>query len=139
MGLSAIGNQFPALYGDKIFPQLATIIAHYQLPNDIENRINRILASVRQSVEHMFCIHANIFELFSIPQCFKLLVYGVQCYKIILNSFFLMNCYTCMNESPNNFNIHPPTLQEYIPIFEPIKPALIVSDSALGNIYNYCL
>ena len=48
-----------------------------------------------------------------------------------------MNCYTCFNEPPNNFDIRPPTLGEYIPLNELIKPAPVVSDNALGYVYNY--
>ena len=42
-----------------------------------------------------------------------------------------------MNESPNNFDIRPPTLHEYIPQSKPITPIPIVSDNALGDVYNY--
>ena len=137
MELSSIGNQLPALYGDGIFPQLVTIIARYQVASGSESRVNHILAAVRQSVEHLFCIHSNVLGLFSIPQRFKLLIHGVEATQMILNSFFLLNCYTCMNESPNNFDIRPPTLQEYIPLGEALKPAPLVSDNALGEVYNY--
>ena len=92
MELSAIDNQFLAVYGDKIPPQLTTPIAHYQLPSDNENSVKRLFASVRQSAEHKFSIYTKIFGLFSIPQRFKLLVYGLECYRITFNSFFLMNC-----------------------------------------------
>ena len=50
-------DQFPALYGDGIFPQLATIVARYSSPDANEQRINVRLASVRQSIEHIFALH----------------------------------------------------------------------------------
>ena len=137
MGMTAAYNQLPALYGDGIFPQLATIIARYNTPNENETRINRILASARESIEHLFALHANIFTLFQLPQRFKLLVNGEDSYKMIFNSFLLLNCYTCFNESPNNFNVRPPSIEVYLPLNEPIKPAPVISDNALGDVYRY--
>ena len=130
-------GQFPAVYGDGIFPQLSTIVARYSLGNELEGRVNRRLASARQSIEHLFAIHTNIFGLFSIPQRFKLLVHGVECTKMVMNSFFLLNCYTCFNESPNNFDIRPPLIEEYLPLDEALKKAPIVPDNALGEVYQY--
>ena len=40
-------DQYPAVYGDGIFPQLATIVARYPSPNKNKNRINVRLSSVR--------------------------------------------------------------------------------------------
>ena len=130
-------GQLPAVYGDGIFPQLPTIVARYSLGNELEGRVNRRLASARQSIEHLFAIHTNIFGLYSIPQRFKLLVHGVECTKMVMNSFFLLNCYTCFNKSPNNFDIRPPLIEEYLPLHEALKKAPIVPDNALGEVYLY--
>ncbi len=46
-----------------------------------------------------------------------------------------MNCYTCIYESPNNFDICPHSLEEYIPLFEGLKLAPTVSENALGEVY----
>ena len=54
-----------------------------------EDRVNRRLAGARQSIEHLFSLHYNIFGLFNIPDRFKLLVHGVECRKMVMNSFFL--------------------------------------------------
>ena len=137
MKLPAAFNQLPALYGDGIFPQLCSIIARYSMGNENEQRVNRRLASVRQSIEHIFALHTNLFGLFTIPKRFQLLVHGLQCRKMVLNSFFLLNCHVCFNESPNNFNIRPPTIEEYLPLDEVMKPAPIVNDEDLGEVYNY--
>ena len=48
-----------------------------------------------------------------------------------------MNCYTCSNESPNNFALRPPTIEEYISLNKPIKPAPKITDKMLGDVYNY--
>ena len=67
----------------------------------------------------------------------KLLVHGLECRKMVLNSFLLLNFHVCFNESPTNFNIRPPTIEEYLPLEEVMKPAPIVSDEDLGEVYNY--
>ena len=139
MQLSGAFNQLPVVYGDGIFPQLSSIVTWYALSNPNEARVNRQLASVRQSIKHIFTLHSNIFSLFFIPQRFKLLVHGVECHKMVLNSFFLINCYTCFNKSNNNSNIQPPTIEEYIPLNETIKQAPNVLDRTLGGVYNHCM
>lgn len=135
--LPAALNQFPAVYGDGIFPQLATIVARYGLSNENESRVNRRLASVRQSIEHIFGFHSNTFELFNIPNRFKLLVHGVDCQRMVVNSFFLLNCFICFNETPNNFDLRPPTIEAYLPIDEELVPAPHITDEDLGEVYNY--
>ena len=45
--LPAALNQYPAVYGDGIFPQLATTVTKYGLSNENKSRVNRRLASVR--------------------------------------------------------------------------------------------
>jgi len=56
---------------------------------------------------------------------------------MVINSFFLLNCFVCFNESPNNFDIIPPTIEDYLPLNENIKQAPNVSDEDLGDVYNY--
>ena len=58
-------DQFPALYGDGIFPQLATIVARYNTSDSIESRINLRMLSVRESIEHLFAMHTQTFALFT--------------------------------------------------------------------------
>jgi hypothetical protein len=130
-------NQLPALYGDGIFPQLATIVARYRTNNSDLHRINRRMASVRESIEHLFALHTETFDLFNNSHRLQLLLGGVQVSRLVLNSFFLLNCYTCMNESPNDFTLRPPTLEEYIPIDEILRPAPVITDAVLGGVYNY--
>ena len=89
------------------------------MSNSNETRSSRRHASAKEIIEHVFAIHTTIFYLFSIPRRFKLLVYEVDYRKLVLNSFFPLNCFTCFtcfNELGNNFNIWPPTIEEYIPM-----------------------
>ena len=137
MRLIGAFNQYPAVYGDGIFPQLATIVARYRLPNENESRVVRRLASARESIEHLFGLHTNLFGLFTIPHRFKLLVYGVDFRMMVINSFLLLNCFTCFNESMNNFIMRPPTIKEYLPLDETLRPAPHVTNESLGEVYNY--
>lgn len=130
-------NQFPGVYSDGIFPQLATIVAHYAQGDVNESRVNRCLAGACQSIEHLFCIHHNKFLLFNIPDQFKLLVHGIESVTMMQNSFFLLNCYNTFNESPKNFDLRPPTIEEYLPLDEELKHAPQVTDDLLGDVYVY--
>ena len=82
--ISGASNQFPALYGDGVFPQLPTIVARMRRSGREEERmIATRMASVRQSNEHIFAIHKNIFHLFNQPEQFRLLYSGVFSCKLI--------------------------------------------------------
>ena len=87
-------DQFPAVYGDGIFPQLATIVARYSSPDVNESRINVRMSSVRQSIEHIFALHKNTFKLFNVAERFRLMLGGMHCYMLLFNSFF---CLTVMS------------------------------------------
>ena len=127
-------NQYPAMYGDGIFPQLATIVARYFSPNKNKSRINVSLSSVRQSIEHIFALHKNTFKLFSIAARFRLMLVGVECYILVFNSFPSLNCHVCLNESPNNFNVKPPTLEQYLPLDEATKSSPDITYKLLEDV-----
>ena len=86
-------DQFPALYGDGIFPQLATIVTRYSTLDENKHRINVRLSSVRQSIEHTFALYKNTFNLFDIADRFRLMASGEECYRLVFNSLF---CQTAM-------------------------------------------
>ena len=136
-------SQLPALNGDGIFPQLATIIARRVIQDDDDDngtssRINAIMSSARQNIEHLFGLHETIFKLFSQPQQFKLLLSGEEVSKLIINSFLLLNCYNCFNESSNTFILRAPTIEEYLPLDEILDPPPeSVHPNDMGNLYNY--
>ena len=98
-------NQLPASYGDDIFIQLATTIAWYCDELFGQCAINTMMILVRQSNKHVFASHYNCFKRFHRPKKSLLLVNGVHVKMVIFNSFFLLNCYICMNELSNSFNI----------------------------------
>jgi hypothetical protein len=137
MQLVHADNQYPALYGDGIFPQLSTIVARYSSPDYYEDVINSRMAKVRQSIEHIFSHYKNMHFLVSISDRFRLLLHGDQVYKMTLISFFITNCVLCMNETTNNFDCRPPTLEEYIPLSKVLKAAHNIDEAILGEVYHY--
>jgi hypothetical protein len=131
------GDVLSCVYGDGIFPVLPTILPRYSNLDTDESRINVRFSSVRQSIEHIFALHSNVFELFNHPQKFKLLHTGDETIHLIFNSFLLLNCYNCLNSSSNNFGSGTPTLAEYLPEGEEIPQYLFVNDEQLGEIYKF--
>ena len=136
MQIHDANNQLPAVYGDGVFPQLATIVARYSNATSEQSRINSQMSSVRQSIEHLFALHRNTFSLFTIPNRLKLLVCGRDVMKLMLVSFFILNCFTCFNET-DYFEIRPPTIEEYLPLDETLIPAPEVNEEEYGPLYNY--
>jgi hypothetical protein len=129
---------FPAVYGDGIFPALSCIVPRYvHNRGPAETAINVRMASLRQCIEHLFGLHKNLFVLFSTPRLLRLLDTGVETRKKVLVSFFILNCYQCLNESMNHFDLRPPSLEEYIPCNEVIPPAPEVTDDELGETYQF--
>ena len=90
MNIEQAYNQFPALYGDGVFPQLSTIVARFSNPSSDNDRLNVKMASVRQSIEHLFALHDQTFGLFSSFRRFQILLNGTEVSRIIMNSFFLL-------------------------------------------------
>ena len=114
-------NQLPALYADGVFPNLATIVARFSNGTERQQRINTRMSSVRQSIEHLFALHHQTFALFTIPNRLKLLLNGRYVSKMVLMSFFMLNCFTCFNEV-GYFEIRPPTIEEYLSLDEELMP-----------------
>ena len=63
MVIEASYDQFPALYGHGVFPQFSTLVARYMNPNSDEYQMNTRMASVRQSIKHLFALHNQTFGL----------------------------------------------------------------------------
>ena len=102
----------PVLYGDDIFPNLATILPRYSNPYIDERRINSRLSFIRQPIEHFFALH-NIFKLFNHPTKIKLMHRGKDSIHLIFNYFLLLNYYNCFHTSNSSFGMSPPSLEEY--------------------------
>ena len=86
--------------------------------------------AIRASIEIMYGRHKTMFPLFAGNKRLKLKAGGaadVSC--LIMYSFFVMNCYTCLNGSActGMFDILPPTINEYLPLDEIPDPGPIVA------------
>jgi hypothetical protein len=132
-------NFLPALYGDGIFQVLETLIPRYRGTLTLrQRRMNLRMSGLRQSVEHCFAHHKNIFRLFSKKIGLSIYMSGETIRKLILVSFFVLNCYFCFNETMSGyFQLQPPTLEDYLPLDEELEEAPVVTDDQLGLVYTY--
>lgn len=131
-----IGGLLPAIYCDGIFRLLATIVPRFVGNITQEQRLLNIrMASVRQIIEHVFADHHTWFRLFWVPHYLRLMIQGPQIRRTSLNSFFIQNCFYCLNGSRSRyFGQLPPTLQEYLPLDEVLLPPPAVD---LGDVWNF--
>ena len=136
------GGLLPALYGDAIFQNVnhTTIIARYNLvgtPEEIDflGKLNYRMSGIRQSIEHMYGILFNLFRLLKTPRQIQLYNDGQLSYRLGVISFFILNCYTCLNGSACNsmFNTTPPNLQDYLPLDEVLEEYVPNNDI----VYNF--
>jgi hypothetical protein len=134
----------PALYGDSIFMHLnyATILAKYDLVGNAETdflicKLNRRMLGIRQSIELMYGQLFNLFHLLQTKWQIKILRDATLAYRLGVISFFILNCYTCLNGSPCNsmFDSFAPTIQEYIPLDEDIVH-YVDNDAIIYNFYQ---
>jgi hypothetical protein len=129
----------PALYGDGIYQVLLCIISRFTgTLSPAEQAMNIRMAGVRISIEHLFGLHHNLFALFSHPDLLRLYHRGPEIRNLTLMSFFILNCYNCLNHTSSAmFGLDPPSLEEYIPLDENIPPAPVISDEQLGTVYDF--
>jgi hypothetical protein len=138
------GGLLPALYGDAIFMHLnyATILAKYDLVGNAEvdhliRKLNRRMSGIRKSIELMYGQLFNLFRLLQTKWQIKIFRDATLAYRLGVISFFILNCYTCLNGSPCNsmFNSFAPSIQEYLPLDE----ELVHYDENDAIIYNFYL
>jgi hypothetical protein len=130
-----IGRLFPCLYCDGIFPILSTILPRYTNPTAEERLLNLIFASQRQCIEHVFGDHRIHYKLFSVPNYLRLFNQGVKVRKECLLSFFILNCHYCLDGTRSRYFGHaPPTLEEYLPLDEELRPPPAVD---LGDVWDF--
>jgi hypothetical protein len=92
--------------------------------------MNYHMSGIRQSIEHMYGNFFNLFWLLKTPRQIQLHNDGQLSYRLGVISFFILNCYTCLNGSACNsmFGTTPPTLQEYIPLEEELQQYISNND-----------
>jgi hypothetical protein len=130
-----IGGLFPCLYCDGISQVLATILPRFVNPTPELQLIKMRLASLRECIEHVFADHHIRFKLFSVPHYLHLFNRGVKVRRMFLVSFFILNCYYCIDGMHCMFfGQVPPTLEDYLPPNELLLPPPAVN---LGEVWDY--
>ena len=130
-----VGGLFPCLFCDGIFAVLATIVPRYNNPTPAQNLVNLRMNSLREVNEHVNARHKGLFGLFEIPKYLRIYKKGVQVRRLCVVSFFIQNCYYCVQGTHSRFFGHvPPTLDDYIPLGEVLTPPPAVN---LGNVWDY--
>jgi DDE superfamily endonuclease len=120
-----IRQLFPCLYCDGIFALLDTILPRFTNPSPEQQLLNLKLASPRQSIEHVLGDHRNHFKLFTVHSYLRLFNYGVKVRQQCLISFFMLNCYYCLDGTRCRFfGYRGITLQDYLPEDEELLPPL---------------
>jgi hypothetical protein len=93
------------------------------------------MASERQCIEHCFGDHRTKFKLFSMPHSLRIFSDGEKIRKLCLLSFFMLNCYYCLDGTrAAYFSHHVPSLAEYLPLDEVMHPPPAVN---LGDIFDF--
>ena len=144
-GLRFASGNLPCLYSDGIFTKLPTIIPRFSLDgarNEFERiylkEINRAMSPLRNTVEHLFGHHANFFKLFERKHKFNMFTQKDQTKKLILMSYFVLNCYHCLRgngDTMTTFGMAPMTIKEYIPLDEILEPPPVVNIGTVDDYY----
>jgi hypothetical protein len=130
-----ISGLLPCLYCDGIFAVLATILPRFTNPTPELHLLNVRLASDRESIEHVFGDHWVRFKIFHVPKRLQVFTGGVKVRRMVTVSFFILNCYYCIGGSRSSFYGQvPPTLEQYLPLNEVLRPPPAVN---LGDVWNY--
>lgn len=125
----------PALYCNDIFAVLPTILPRFTNPTPDQHLLNLRLASLRQCIEHVFGDHWVRFKFFAVPYYLHLFNRGVKVRRLSLVSFFVLNCYYCINGTRCRYFGHvPPTLDDYLPLDEVLEPPEAID---LGTVWDY--
>jgi len=92
-------------------------------------------ASERQCIEHVFGDHRTCFKLFSVLHYWHLFDNGVKVQNQCLLSFFMLNCYYCLDGTRLGYFGHAtPTFEKYLPLDEQLTPPPAVQ---LGDTINF--
>ncbi len=130
-----IDRLFPCLYCDGIFATLSAILPRFTNPMPKLHLLNMRLASLRQSIEHVFANHRVRFKFFGALHYLHFFNRGVRVRRQCLVSFLILNCIYCIDRTRCRYFGHvPPTLEDYLPLDEVLSPPPAVD---LGNVWDY--
>ena len=118
-----------ALYCDSIFQNHACL---FNRPlGDLDDWNAALFCrynSMRTCIKHAYAHYKNMFKIFSHGSQLNLMCNADAIQRLIVVSFFIFNCKTCMTGSNTTmiYDILPPTIKEYLPLGEVLEPAPIV-------------
>ncbi|GFO31027.1 hypothetical protein PoB_005753200 [Plakobranchus ocellatus] len=104
------------LYGNPAYPLRPHLMKPFMgaRPTREQEKFNKVMSSVRISVEWSFGKISNFFAFVDFKTNLKLYLQPVG--KIFLVATILANCHTCLYSSQTSeyFNLPPPSLEEYL-------------------------
>lgn len=134
-----IDGHFPSLYVDAIFNVKNTIIPRFKGGHltQAQDMFNKRMAGVRVCVEHAFGLHSNLFGVLHQKRLLKIFNNGKHIHNLFMVTFLIQNCYQTFNHSLSMFDLHPPSIEVYLPVDEVLTPAPFISDNDLGTVFNF--
>ena len=130
-----LGGLFLCLYCDRIFAILVTILPRFANPTTEQHLINLRLVSPRECIQLIFADFKNTFTLYEAHRFQRLGIHGVKARRMFLASFSILNGYYCIRGLRSMyFGYLPPTLKEYLPLGEVLRPPPAVN---LGQVWDY--
>ena len=124
---------YPCAFCDEIYAVLATVVPRFVNPIPAEHLLNMRLNGLR--ILNVHAHHKGLFKLFQVPQQLMLCKNGVQMRRLIVTSFFVQNCYYCLQCTHSQFfGYATPTSNDYIPSDEVIRP---LSPINLGGVWDF--
>ena len=105
----------PAACADAMFGSYNCIVPRKRNPSRNEDIVNKKMARLRMSIEHVFGDFFNLWKLFDNGNfALKLLVGRNRIKKLMHVTFFISNLHCCLNKSRSNmFNVPSLNIDEY--------------------------
>lgn len=105
----------PYVYGDSAYPLRKFLITPFRgVHSRPERKVNRLMSSLRVSVEWGFSKIIQLFPFVDFKKNLKLYKQGVSKYFKVAT--ILTNCHTCLygSQVSDYFDCEPPMLEEYL-------------------------
>jgi hypothetical protein len=130
---------YVALYADGIYQLHQCIFGRMrnQILGDIELIYQRYNA-MRVVIEHSYS-RLRMFRLLASGRKLSLYGRGNHPRELLVSAFLIANCYTIFNGSTcsSTFNLHPPSLEEYLPLDVDFEGAPTVLAQEEIDDYNF--
>ena len=118
-----------ALYCDGIFQNHECLFNRpHEFRNDHEEALFRRYNSMRTCIENLFARLKTKFSIYESGKKLRIMNNGAGIVRMVVSSFLLLTCHTCLNGSTTTtaYGLHPPTIDEYLPLDEDLALAPVV-------------